>query len=267
MNLMKYLRFIMVVPLLMSIQSCPNKNDASTKIFACPKEPTIKLENPEKIDLASATKIIDGMVGNGSSVGYKFTGKKNQKINYQIQPNNTCIWLYDPNNKIVNVPILPEDGTYILQIASAEGSRTFQLELSINSMGQTPKPTVSERPPSPLVSIQPIPKDRPSPEEAIKNHYQLINDKNIDDSWKDLSDSFKGSNLTKGEKEYKEWWNQVKTINVNSITQIRQDRDRAIVKVRLTYTLNTGRVVDDTRDKIYLIWDDSKQKWLINDKR
>ena len=109
--------------------------------------------------------------------------------------------------------------------------------------------------------------DRPSAVEAIKNHYQLINDNNIDDSWKDLSDSFKKFNLTKGEKEYKEWWSIVKTINVNSITPIRQDRDKAIVKVGLTYTLNTGRIIDDTRNKIYLIWDDSNQKWLINDKR
>jgi hypothetical protein len=260
MNPMKYLHFIMAVPLLVGIQSCPNKNNDTKKIFACPNEPTIKLENLEEIKLTSAIKSVDGTVGNGRSIGYKFIGKKDQRITYQLEPSNTCIWLYDPNNKIMNTPILPQDGTYILQIASAEGSRTFQLELSINNVDKTPA--------SPPISIQPIPTvDRPSAVEAVKNHYQLINDNNIDDSWKDLSDSFKGSNLTKGEEEYKKWWNQVKTINVNSITPIRQDRDRAIVKVGLTYTLDTGRVVDDTRNKIYLIWDDSNQKWLINDKR
>jgi hypothetical protein len=268
MNFTKYLNFKIIVLLLIGIQSCQDKTISNKTPSVCSKEPTVKLENVKNVELTSTITNIDGQTANNRPMGYRFTAKKGQRLMYKVKTNNICSWLYDSNNKLIDSPILPENGTYIFQIASSEGSGTFQLELSINDVDKTPDPVASKTPASPPISIQPSPTvDRPSAEEAIKNHYQLINDKNIDDSWGNLSESFKGSNLAKGEKEYKEWWNQVKTINVNSTTPIRQDRDRAIVKIGLTYTLNTGRVVDDTRDKIYLIWDDSKQKWLINDKR
>lgn len=268
MNATEYLKFAIIVPFLFGIQSCQNKSIPNQATSACPKEPTAKLENVKNVGLTSRITNIDGQTANNRPIGYRFTAKKGQRLMYKVKTNNICPWLYDPNNKLIDSPILPEDGTYVLQIASSEGSGTFQLELSINNVEKTLNPVASKTPASLPISIQPSPTvDRPSAVEAIKNHYQLINDNNIDDSWKDLSDRFKGFNLTKGEKEYKEWWSIVKTINVNSITPIRQDRDKAIVKVGLTYTLKTGRILDDTRNKIYLIWDDSNQKWLINDKR
>jgi hypothetical protein len=268
MNTIKYLNLVMIILLLIGTQSCQNRSVSNQKISACPKELTTKLENVKNIELTSATTTVDGQTANNRPIGYQFTAKKGQRLMYKIKPNSICPWVYDPNNKLIDSPILPLDGTYVLQIFSSEGSGTFQLDLSINDVDKVPDPVASKTPASPPISIQASPiVDRPSVVEAVKTHYQLINNKDIDASWKDLSDSFKGSNLTKGEKEYKEWWNQVKTININSTRLIRQDKDIAIVKVGLTYTLTTGRVVDDVRNRIYLIWDDSNQKWLINDKK
>jgi hypothetical protein len=268
MNLKKYLNLTIKISLLIVIQSCQNKSTSNQTSSTCPTEPTAKLENIKNVNLTSTITNIDDRTANNRPVGYRFTAKKGQRFMYRLKTNNICLWLYDPSNKLIDSPILPEDGTYILQIASSEGSGTFQLELSINNVDKIPNSVASKIPVPPTISVQTSPKvDRSSPEEAIKNHYQLINNRELDASWKDLSDSFKVSNLTKGEKEYKEWWEQVKTVEIISTTLLLQDRDRAIVRVGLKYTLTTGRVKNDTRDRIYLIWDDSNQKWLINDKR
>jgi hypothetical protein len=262
MNSIKYLNFTIIFLLLISIQGCQNTSKSNQTPSECPSEPTVKLQNIKNVELTSKTTIIDDKTASNNPIGYRFTAKKGQRLMYKIKTNNICLWIYDSNNKLIDSPILPENGTYILQIASSEGSGTFQLELSINDSVAI-KTSVS-----PLISIQPSPKvTRPLPEEAIKNYYQLINNRDIDASWKDLSDSFKGSDLTKGEKKYREWWGKVKNTDVNSITLIRQDQDRATVRAVIRYTLKTGRVVDDDRTKIYLIWDNNNKKWLINDKR
>ena len=256
------------------MQGCKNTTSNTKSLPNCPNEATAKLKtkNVEPIILTSSIKNIDGMVANNEPKGYKFTGKKNQRITYQIKPNGICIWLYDSSNKLVNSPILPLDDTYILQIASSEGSGTFQLNLSINNIESTPGKISDQSTQSPESPTQPSPvskvkDDRPSAVEFVQKHYTLINDGNLDTSWNNLSDSFKGSNIVNGKKEYYDWWNQVRSISISSLTPIRQDRDRAIVRFRLTYILKDGRVKKDEHDRLYLIWDESQKKWLINDRR
>jgi hypothetical protein len=82
--------------------------------------------------LSSTPVNYDGMLNVAESKGYKFTGKKGQKINYQLQSTTTCAWLYNSDNKVLDTVILPQDGTYILQIANLEGSGTFQLSVKID---------------------------------------------------------------------------------------------------------------------------------------
>jgi hypothetical protein len=272
MNKNKLLTFGIIFTIL--TQGCKNTNGSNKTLSTCPNEATAKLEtkNVEDVALTSSVKNIDGMTANSQPKGYRFTGKKDQKIIYQIKPNGICVWLYDSNNNILSSPSLPRDGTYILQIASSEGSGTFQLNLSINNIESTSEKPSNQNTKSPESSTQPSPvskiKDnRPSAVEAVRSHYTLINNGNLNDSWNNLSSKFQNSNVTSGRVEYDNWWNQVKRIDINSITLIRQNTDRAIVRYRLTYTLKTGKVVNDTHDRLYLIWDESNKKWLIDDRR
>jgi hypothetical protein len=105
-----------------------------------------------------------------------------------------------------------------------------------------------------------------TPDKAVINHYKLIQDRRLDESWQDLSTSFQGSNLAKGVSEYKAWWNSVDSVNIGSteILEISQNKKSATVKADLRYKLRTGREIIDQKKYIYLVWDNDR--WLINEK-
>jgi hypothetical protein len=107
------------------LQSCQVNNKANPSVANCTNRSPARLEskNVENITLSSTPLNI------AESKGYKFTGKKGQKINYQLQSTTTCAWLYNSDNKVLDTVILPQDGTYILQIANLAGSGTFQLSV------------------------------------------------------------------------------------------------------------------------------------------
>jgi ABC-type lipoprotein release transport system permease subunit len=105
---------------------------------------------------------------------------------------------------------------------------------------------------------------RPTPNTAIVNHYRLIDSRELDKSWNDLSPSFKGSNLTKGFGEYIEWWNSVEKVYIGDVQVIKSSDTSSVVKADLSYKLRSGRIMDDKKKYIYLVWTDGK--WLIDGK-
>lgn len=116
------------------LQSCQVNNQVNPSVANCTNRSPTRLEskNVDNIMLSSTPINYDGMLNIAESKGYKFTGKKGQKINYQLQSTTTCAWLYNSDNKVLDTVILPQDGTYILQIANLEGSGTFQLSVKID---------------------------------------------------------------------------------------------------------------------------------------
>jgi hypothetical protein len=115
------------------------------------------------------------------------------------------------------------------------------------------------------------PQARPSPAQAIRDHYQALNARNYDLTWDNLTSRFKsesGNSSTLARKEYEDWWNSVRSIDLQraETASISSDGSRAIVNYRHGYTMNTGRFVQDRHTHIFLIWGEGKSKWLI-DKR
>jgi cytoskeletal protein RodZ len=104
----------------------------------------------------------------------------------------------------------------------------------------------------------------PTPDTTIVNHYKLIDNKELDKSWNNLSPSFKGSNLAKGFKEYIEWWNSVEKVYIADVRVMKSSDTSSVVKADLSYKLRSGRIMDDKKKYIYLIWTDGK--WLIDGK-
>jgi hypothetical protein len=115
------------------LQSCQVNNKVNLSVINCTNQSPARLEskNVENITLSPTPINYDGMLNIAESKGYKFAGKKGQKINYQLQSTTTCAWLYSADNKVLDTVTLPQDGTYILQIANLEGSGTFQLSVKI----------------------------------------------------------------------------------------------------------------------------------------
>ncbi len=103
-----------------------------------------------------------------------------------------------------------------------------------------------------------------TPDTAVVNHYRSIDNRELDKSWNDLSPSFKGSNLAKGFNEYIEWWNSVEKVYIGDTRVIKSSETSSVVKANLRYKLRSGRIMDDKKKYIYLVWIDGK--WLIDGK-
>lgn len=141
--------------------------------------------------------------------------------------------------------------------------------ISINS--SSPAITSDNNNPSnPVVaSNTTIQNNRPSPSQAIRDHYQALNARNYDLTWDNLTSRFKsesGNASTLARKEYEDWWNSVRSIDLQraETASISSDGSRAIVSYRHGYTMNTGRFVQDKHTHIFLVWDQGKGKWLID---
>jgi hypothetical protein len=110
---------------------------------------------------------------------------------------------------------------------------------------------------------------RPSPAQAIRDHYQELNAHNYNITWNNLSSRFKsesGNSSALARKEYEEWWNLVHSIDLQRVetSGISSDGSRAVVNYRHGYTMNDGRFVQDKHTKLFLVWDKVESKWLID---
>ena len=110
---------------------------------------------------------------------------------------------------------------------------------------------------------------RPSPAQAIRNHYQALNARNYNVTWDNLSSRFKSesvSSSTLARKQYEDWWNSVRSVDLQRVetSSISSDGSRAVVNYRHGYTMNDGRFVQDKHTKLFLVWDKTKSKWLID---
>ncbi|MDB9442028.1 hypothetical protein PN497_11745 [Sphaerospermopsis kisseleviana CS-549] len=176
MNLMKILRFYVsalsfyfltgclpIQPLnemgIFQNSSQNNSQNNSQNSSGCSTQPTtvLKTNDVKLVSLNSQTITESGMVTNNKSLGYTFIGKTGNKLVYQTNQ-NICIWVYTPDNKLMNNPVLPVDGKYIIQIGAMEGATTFDLALQLEdntqavNLSSSPTPittTEIEKPSSP----------------------------------------------------------------------------------------------------------------------
>ncbi|MBE9002745.1 hypothetical protein IQ274_32330 [Nostoc sp. LEGE 12447] len=104
-----------------------------------------------------------------------------------------------------------------------------------------------------------------TPDNAIVEYYQLINQRQYESSWAILSSRFHRLKSDNNYKSYEEWWEKVASAKIDSINLIENSKSNAVVDVKLKYLLKDGRQLDDS-SRITLILD-SNGKWLIDDKR
>ena len=104
-----------------------------------------------------------------------------------------------------------------------------------------------------------------TPENAIVEYYQLINERKYSSSWAILSSRFKKLQPDNNYKNYKEWWEKVASTRIISIQLVSNNKDSAVVDAKLKYFLKDGRQLDDlSRFRLML---NSNSKWLIDDKK
>lgn len=125
-------------------------------------------------------------------------------------------------------------------------------------------------PSSPSISIAPNEAistliQKPSSRDFIKEHYRLLNQGDYEITWRRLSSKFKAK--SGGYAGYIDWWNKVAMIEIGKVYTLQQDKEHAVVEAELHYLMKRGDLVPDDKPRIFLIWDDTEQSWLIDNKK
>lgn len=112
-------------------------------------------------------------------------------------------------------------------------------------------------------TIQPIPTII-SPEQFIHMYYGYINNGAYDKAWALLSQDFIAKYNSSGFEPYAAWWGTVQEVKILSLQTIHQTQDEAEFSIEFSYVYKNGKV--DTYDLATngLIFDHSKNQWLIN---
>jgi ARC6-like, IMS domain len=182
----KQLWIVGFISLFIGIQSCQNQTSSGKTKPNCDNISSVKLDSSDVKDITltpTVTSYTD-VAANSRSKGYKFVGKKGQKISHNTKPGGFCTWL-SAGNQIINDTILPEDGTYFIQVAASENSGTFEIAMSLGS--DNPPPVVSPPPEQPSPIATPANTSDMTREEAAK----------IISTWLEAKKSIFGSSYNK----------------------------------------------------------------------
>lgn len=123
----------------------------------CPVEPgELKEQNVKKIDIDGKAIEESSRVRKGNYLGYSFEAKQGQKLKLSTEA-DLCIWIFSPNNEVINDLALQEDGSYTVQITVPKGSTSFDLTMGLDTSIPTASnpisiPTSNPSPPSPNIS-------------------------------------------------------------------------------------------------------------------
>ncbi len=111
-----------------------------------------------------------------------------------------------------------------------------------------------------------------TPDQAVKNYYQLVSQGRYDLGWSMLTDTFKQKfnccapnyNYT----DYVKWWDSVNTVEFGNVKTVSQNGDHAVVYVEMFYVMNDGRRSSLVGDPyIALVYDSTLNMWRFDDKR
>ncbi len=130
---------IFLIILILSGCSKGSQNLEEQAELNCPEKPKILLDNQDLklIKLNEQIISVSGIINPSKTVAYAFFAKAGQKLHYQTN-NNICLWIYTPDNQLINENILPKNGRYIIQISTLKGSQTFELKISLDASGFSP---------------------------------------------------------------------------------------------------------------------------------
>jgi hypothetical protein len=130
------------------LQSC-FKTPETTSQSGCPEEPEVVLnsKNVDEVTLNNQMVKKSGLVSQNKSKGYSFKAQKGQRVTYETKQ-DICVWLYSPENELLDDTTLKKDGKYILQVSAPKGSTTFDIAMGLDVDSSTPTPASTPTPDS-----------------------------------------------------------------------------------------------------------------------
>ncbi|MFO0127073.1 MAG: hypothetical protein ACK54J_07615, partial [Pseudanabaena sp.] len=94
----------------------------------------------------------------------------------------------------------------------------------------SPLPTAT---PSKTPAATPSPA-RPSPEQAVRDYYSLINDRQFQNAWQNLTPKFQRDRAG-GYQTFTDWWQTVSQVSINGARIVESKENSAIIDIDLTY--------------------------------
>jgi hypothetical protein len=251
--------YIIVIALVAGCQSNPTATSVGA-ISKCPDKPVGSLEgkNVKVISLNTQGIKESGIVRVENSVGFSFDAKSGQQFSYRTE-DNICVWVYSPDNKLLTNSNIPQSGKYIVQISTLKGQATFNLAMQLSSTEPIQVVQSQEQ-----ISVPPkISQSVTSPEQAVRDYYTGINNRDYRVTWALLSQEYRNKKSI-SYSDYTDWWNSVRIVKINSINLHNRSNERAYVDAELVYAMNNGRVKGhDVR--FSLIWKQEINSWFIFD--
>jgi serine/threonine-protein kinase len=134
------------------------------------------------------------------------------------------------------------------------------------SKSDLPQPTASPTPtptatPSKTPTATPTP-TRPSPEQAIRDYYSLINDRQFQNAWQNLTPKFQRDRAG-GYSTFTDWWRTVDQVSVNGARLVETKENSAIIDIDLTYRKDKATFPETLR--MSLVWNESAKQWQISE--
>ena len=120
----------------------------------------------------------------------------------------------------------------------------------------TPSPTVT-----PSQTPSPTEQAKPSADEFVRDYYNLINSRQLQTAWKNLSPEFQNGQA-QGYREFTDWWQSVDRVSVKGSQVIEMKKESALVRIQLTYQIK-GKVTSETQ-RLNLIWNKKSEQWQID---
>lgn len=156
MNSFRYLARILVNFLLLISFGCTAANSTQsqppTTSKGCLEKPELPLDSQNVKPIVLGDRILteSAIASQSKSIGYSFEGKANQKLTYKTNK-DICIWVFAPDNQLLNTGVLPATGKYTIQVSAPQGSTTFDLAMGLDVVQATP----ASAPSSPAVTSAP----------------------------------------------------------------------------------------------------------------
>ncbi|MFN6498888.1 MAG: protein kinase domain-containing protein [Nostoc sp. DedQUE01] len=215
--------------------------------------------------------IAGGLIGSSIVIGFALN-KSNQPI-AESTPSSTE--LSTNSNDKQNVPPSLSSQQPVDSPVVQQTTPSVQEPVDSPVVQQT-KPPVQEPVDSPVVQettppVQQQPTstqqqiNRSSPEEAVEDYYQTINNGEYQKAWDLLSSSYQNNQRLhpKGYLSYIDWWGgQVENVDVEQVSSTETNSETATVNAQLKYLLKNGKQ-SSSSVRFFLLWDEGNSRWVI----
>jgi serine/threonine-protein kinase len=110
---------------------------------------------------------------------------------------------------------------------------------------------------------EPTTKPTSDPQDAVRDYYDLINQRDYAIAQEQLSERFKKGEIYGNEDSFLGWWNSVDRVVVTGTRTTKQNPEKATVEAQLIYYMKDGSNSPESL-RIQLEWDQEKRLWLFD---